>query len=62
MVDGGSGRWPFNAIELVVFMADVAAMGHSTRESTDGVRSHRFLLNNQGCATIPYLAPTIGVS
>jgi hypothetical protein len=29
----------------MVFMVDVTAAGHSTSESTDGARSHRFLLN-----------------
>ena len=53
---GSCGCWPFDADELVVFMVDVAAMGRSMSESTIGVRSHRFLLNKQECATIPYLA------
>jgi hypothetical protein len=43
--EGGHGRWPFNTDELVVFVEDVAAMSHSTSESTAGARSHRFLLN-----------------
>ena len=41
MAEGGRGQWPFDADELVVFMADMAIEGHST----SGVRSHRFLLN-----------------
>ena len=53
---GGRGRWPFDASELIVLMADVAAVGHSMGESTDGARSHRFLLNKRECATVPYLA------
>ena len=42
---GRCGCWPFDADELVVFTADVAVVGHSTIESTDSVRCHRFLLN-----------------
>jgi hypothetical protein len=42
---GGRGRWPFDAGVLVVFMADVAAMGYFASEFTNGARSHRFLLN-----------------
>ena len=61
MVEGGHGRWPFDADELVVFMVDVAAMGRSMSESTIGVRSHRFLLNKQECATVPYLACQLSV-
>jgi hypothetical protein len=34
-------------------VADVAVVGHSVSESTDGARSHHFLLNNQECATAP---------
>ena len=45
MAEGGCGRWPSGADELVVFMTDVATMGHSMTESTDGVSSHCFLLN-----------------
>ena len=40
---GGHGRWPFDADELIVFVADVAVVGHSTSEFTDNARSHRFL-------------------
>ena len=43
--EGGHRRWPFNADELEVFMADVATMGHSMSESTVGAMSHHFLLN-----------------
>ena len=43
VAEGGRGRWPSNAGELIVFMADVATMGHSTSESIGGARSHRFL-------------------
>ena len=43
---GGHGCWPFDADELVVFVADVAAVDHSTSEFTGSARSHRFLLNN----------------
>ena len=59
--EGRHGRWPFEADELIVFMVDVAAVGHSASESTDGARSHRFLLNNGECATIPYLARQLSV-
>jgi hypothetical protein len=45
--------WPSGADELIVFVADVAVVGHSASESTDGARSHHFLLNNQECATAP---------
>jgi hypothetical protein len=31
-------------------------VAHSTSEFTGIARSHRFLLNNQECVTIPYLA------
>ena len=53
---GIRGRWPSDADEFIVFMADVAAVGHLASESTDGERSHRFLLNKRDCMTIPYLA------
>ena len=45
--EGGHGHWPFDAGELMVFVMDVAAVGHSVSKSTNGVRSHRFLLNKQ---------------
>ena len=45
VAEGKHGRWPSNAGELVVFMADVAAVGHFASESTDAMRSHCFLLN-----------------
>ena len=53
MAKGGCGYWPFGTDALIVFTTDMATMGHSTSESTSGVRSHRFLLNNQECATVP---------
>jgi hypothetical protein len=52
---GGGGRWPIGTNEPVAFTVDVTAVGHSTSESTSGARSHLFLLNNQECATVPYL-------
>ena len=58
---GGHGCWPFDAVELVVFAADVAAVGHSTSEFTGSARSHRFLLNKRECVTIPYLARQLSV-
>jgi hypothetical protein len=54
-------RLRMDAGELIVFIADVATMGHSTSESTDSVRSHRFLLNNRECATVPYLSCQLSV-
>jgi hypothetical protein len=45
MTKSEHGRWPFYTNELIVFMADVAIMGHSMSEYTNGVRSHCFLLN-----------------
>jgi hypothetical protein len=59
--EGGRERWPFDTSELIVFVADVAIVGHSMSESTDGVRNHRFLLNNRECVTIPYLAHQLSV-
>ena len=59
--EGGRGRWPFSTDELIVFVADVAAVGHSTSNSIGGARSHRFLLNNRECATVPYLARQLSV-
>ena len=56
VAESGRGRWPFDAYELVVFVADVAFLGHSTRESAGVARSHRFLLNKRECTTVPYLA------
>ena len=41
----GRGCCPFDADELIVFAADVAAMGHSTSEFTSSARSQCFLLN-----------------
>ena len=61
MAIGGRGRWPFDIGELIVFMMDVATVGHSTSESTNGARSHRFLLNNRECATVSYLARQLSV-
>jgi hypothetical protein len=61
VAEGRCGRWPFGTDELIVFVADVATVGHSMSESTSGVRSHRFLLNNRECATIPYLACQLSV-
>ena len=58
---GGCGRWPFGADEPIVFMVNVIAAGHSSSESTCGARSHRFLLNNRECATVPYLAHQLTV-
>ena len=46
VAEGGRRRWPSNSSELIVFMADMATVGHSMRESTSDARSHRFLLNN----------------
>ena len=54
--EGRRGRWPFDADELIVFMVDVASMGHSASESTSSARSQCFLLNKQECTTVPYLA------
>jgi len=56
MAIGGRGRWPFDAGELIVLMLDVATVGHSTSESSDGAWRHRLLLNNRECATVPHLA------
>ena len=61
MTEGRRGRWPFDASELIVFMVDVATVGHSSSEFTDDARSHRFLLNNQECVTVPYLARQLSV-
>ena len=58
---GGCGCWPFDADELIVFVVDVAAVGHSTSEFTGSARSHHFLLNKRECATIPYLARQLSV-
>jgi hypothetical protein len=58
---GGCGRWPIGADEPVVFTVDVAAACQSTNESIGGARSHRFLLNNRECATVPYLAHQLSV-
>ena len=44
-----------------IFTVHVATVGHSTSESTNGSRSHRFLLNNRECATIPYLTRQLSV-
>ena len=58
---GERRRWLFDADELIVFMVDVATVGHSMSESTDGVRSHHFLLNNRECATVSNLARQLSV-
>jgi hypothetical protein len=50
---GGHGRWPFDTGELAIFTMDVATVGHSTSESTDDARSHRFLLNNDSARLSP---------
>ena len=60
-MEGGRGRWPFGADELVVFVVDMAAVGHSMSKSIDGVSSHRFLLNKRECVTVPYLARQLSV-
>jgi hypothetical protein len=61
MAESGHGCWPFDADEPIVFVADVATMGHSTSESTNGAMIHHFLLNNRECATIPYLTRQLSV-
>ena len=61
MAKGRCGRCPFDADELIVFMADVATMNHSTSKFISDARSHHFLLNNQECATIPYLGCQLSV-
>jgi hypothetical protein len=61
VAEGGHGRWPFGADELVVSMMDMAAMGHSVSKSSNDARSHRFLLNNRECMTVPYLARQLSV-
>jgi hypothetical protein len=53
MVIGGRRRWPFDAGELIVFIADVAVGGHSASEFTVGARSHRFLLNSESARLSP---------
>jgi len=58
---GGRRRGPFDTGELVVFMADVAVVGHSLSEFTDGAKSRRFLLNKRECAIAPYLAYQLSV-
>jgi hypothetical protein len=58
---GRRRRWPSDAGKLVVFTMDVATMGHSASESSDGAWSRRFLLSNQECMTVPYLAPQLSV-
>jgi hypothetical protein len=50
-VDAGAG--PFDADELIVFIVDVAAGGHSVSEFTVGARSHRFLLNSESARLSP---------
>jgi hypothetical protein len=55
MAVGGRRCCPSDASELVVFTVDVATVGHSASECSDGAWSHRFLLSNQECVTIPYL-------
>jgi hypothetical protein len=46
MAESGHRHWPFDVDELIVFVADVATVGHFTSESTNGAMSHHFLLNN----------------
>jgi hypothetical protein len=58
---GRRWRWPFDTNELVVFTVDVATVGHSISESTNGARSHRFLLNNREYAIVSYLARQLSV-
>jgi hypothetical protein len=58
---GGHGRWPFDIDEFMVFVADVATVGYSASESTDGARSYRFLLSKRECMTVPYLAHQLSV-
>ena len=61
VAEGERERWPFDVNELIVITMDVATMGYSASESTNGMRSHRFLLNNRECATVPYLAHQLTV-
>ena len=61
MAESGCRRLPFGTDELAGFMVDMTTVGHSVDECTDGVISHRFLLNNQECATISYLARQLSV-
>jgi hypothetical protein len=63
MADGEREHWPVGTDEPIVFIVYVTTVGHSTSQSTSGVRSHRLLLNKRECATasLPGV-PTIGVS
>jgi hypothetical protein len=61
MAEGEHRRWPVGADEPIVFMVDVTATGHSTSESTGSARSHRFILNNRECMTVPYQACQLSV-
>ena len=62
MAKGGRGRWPFGVDGLIVFVVDVAVVGHSTSESTSGARSHRFLQQSRVRDCPLPGAPTVGVS
>jgi len=53
MTEGRRGRWPFDASELIVFMVDVATVGHFASESTNDVRSKCFMLNNESERLFP---------
>ena len=51
--EDGCGRWPFDTDELGVQVMNAATVGHSMGESINGVRSHRFLLNNESVRLSP---------
>ena len=61
MTEDRHGRCPFDAGELIVFVVDVAAVGHSAGESIGGVRSLHLLLYNRECTIVPYLARQLSV-
>jgi hypothetical protein len=58
---GGHGRWPFGTDGLIVFVADVATVSHSSSESTGEARSHHFLQQSRVRDCPIPSAPTISV-
>ena len=50
------GSWLVDVGELEVFEADAAVGSRAKSKSDVNAGSHRFLLNDRECATVPYLA------
>jgi hypothetical protein len=56
-----NGWWPVDVDKLEASEAGAATGGRTKSKSDVGAGSHRFLLNNRECVTVPYLARQLSV-